>query len=140
MFDERWIHVRLSHVEKPTPLVWPVQQNGPTINTGSLVTQAGRGILTASDLFAWREAAVTHATFVHLTGIDGLRFRLASDAISVHQETIAFPEHFAFVYEGLEEACEQDLDMRRVVVERWLRSNACLRIMYPSGFLIDWYM
>lgn len=140
MFVEQWVHVRLSRVDRLTPFVWPVQPNGSGTNTASLVAGAARGILTAEDLFAWRDPAVTHTSFVLSTGVDGLRFRLSSGAISVHQETIAFPEHFAFVYEGLEAAWEQDPEMRRVVVARWLRSNACLRILYSRDFSIDWYM
>jgi hypothetical protein len=140
VFDKQWVHVRLSRVDNTTLFVWPVQPNGPEINTASLVTRAARGILTADNLFTWREPAVTHAGFVDLTGVDGIRLRLTPDTIRVHHETIALPEHFAFVYRDIEAAWQQDLDMRRAVVGRWLRSNAYLRIIYPAKFLIDWYM
>jgi hypothetical protein len=108
--------------------------------TASPLAGAARGILTPDDLFVWRALTVTHAMFVHMTGIDGLRFRLAQGAIGVHQETIALPEHFSFVYTDVEAAGEQNPEMRCATVERWLRSNAHLRTIHPKEFAVYWYL
>ncbi len=108
--------------------------------TASPLFKAARGILTADELFLWRKRDVTHAMIVRLTGIDGVRIRLAHSTISVHQETVSFPEHSLFVYTDFEAAGEQTLEVRRAAVERWLRSNPHLRTIHPGDFAVDWYM
>ena len=109
MFADRWVYSRLSHTHGPTCCVWHIPSNVQEPFTASPVTGAARAILTADDLFIWRERTVTHAAFVRLTGLDGLRLRLAPGAVAVHQEAIAFPEHFPFVFKDLEAARQQDL-------------------------------
>ncbi len=139
MFDDRWVYLHPSPTGGPTFRVW----RSPSSAQGAVAFPLGgtaRGILTAEDLFIWRALIATHAMFVRLTGIDGLRFRLADGAIGVHQETIALPDHFSFVYGDVEAAGEQDPETRRSAVERWLRSNAPLRTIHPGEFTVYWYM
>ncbi len=138
--DDQWVCLQLSPADGLTFQVPRIPSNAQAPVTASPLVGAARGILTADDLFIWREPTVTHTIFVHLTGIDGLRFRLAHGAISVHQEVIAFPEHFPFVYTDVEVAAEQNPEIRRFVVERWLRSNERIRTIHPAGFSIYWYM
>ena len=120
--------------------VWRVPSNVQGTVTASPVPGTTRAILTADDLFVWRDRTVTHARFVHLTGLDGLRLRLARGSVAVHHDATEFPEHFPFVYRDLEAIRQQDYDARRCVVERWLKCNAQLRPFCPEEYAVDWYM
>jgi hypothetical protein len=138
MVDYQWSYLRLTDGATRRGVAYPSNAQG-ALPTAPL-TGAARAIVTADDLFLWRETTITHAMFMHVTDIDGLRLRLAPGVISVHQEAIAFPEHFSFVYKDVEAVGEQDLEMRRSAVGRWLRSNAHLRTIHPGEFLVDGYM
>ena len=140
MFADRWACPHLSHAHGLSCRVWRIPSNVQWRVTASPVTSATRAVLTADALFIWQERTVTHARFVRLTGRDGLRLRLAPATVAVHQEAIAFPEHFSFVYKDPEAARQQDFDTGRCIVERWLKSNAHLRMLCSDEFAVEWYM
>jgi hypothetical protein len=140
MFADRWIYAHLNRAHGSTCCVWRIPSNVQGTVTAPPVTGTTRAILTADDLFIWRDQTFTHARFVHLTGLDGLRLRLAHGAVVVHQDATAFPEHFPFVYRDPEAGSQQDLDARRCVVERWLKCNAHLRMFCSEEFAVQWYM
>jgi hypothetical protein len=138
MADFRWADLHLT--DGATCRIWRTPLNAKGVSLEAPLVGAARAIVTADDLFLWREATITHAMFTNLADIDGLRLRLTPGAISVHQEAVAFPACFSFVYKDVDAAGEQDVEIRRSAVEHWLRSNVRLFRIDPKPFVIDWYM
>jgi hypothetical protein len=97
-----------------------------------------RCLLTVRDLFFWQGMALLHNDFVEQTGIDGVKIRLSRDGVLANLETIAVPEAFPWVFAGVT-VDELDMEVRRAVVERWLRARGRLRHVYGINFGIQWY-
>jgi hypothetical protein len=140
MFADRWVYSHLNHAHGSTCCVWRIPSNVQGMVTALPVTGTTRAVLTAADLFIWRDRTVTHARFVHLTGLDGLRLRLAHGAVVVHHDATEFLEHFPFVCRDLEAVRQTDHEARRCVVERWLKCNEQLRMICSEEFAVQWYM
>jgi hypothetical protein len=95
-----------------------------------------RGLLTQSNLYIWQSVNLLHADFERDTGIHGIRLALRSGEVFVNDETVAMPEHFPWLFP---DAVAMDVDDLREAAAGWLRANARLRAIYPTGFRLGWY-
>jgi hypothetical protein len=75
---------------------------------------------------------------VRQIGVDGVRVRLASNLVAINQETIAVPSEFPWIFANDGDLME--VELRREIVERWLKANSRLAGIYPRGFTVTWYM
>jgi hypothetical protein len=107
-----------------------------------------RALLTKDDLFVWRRPSFSHADFMRGKGVTGLRLRFYGGRLLVHDEIIADPDRFPWVYmnangdpgEGELDADALDIEERRAVVAAYLQGNRWLKAVYPNGFAIQPYM
>jgi hypothetical protein len=97
-----------------------------------------RSLLTEDDFFFWQSIALLHDDFIKQTGIDGVKIRLGRDGVLANLETIGAAEAFPWVFAGVD-VDDLDMEVRREVVERWLRANDRLRLLYGATFPIQWY-
>jgi hypothetical protein len=97
-----------------------------------------RAMLTERDLHVWEGEHVLHGDFVRRTRVDGVRVRLAPNLVAVNEETVGVPSSFPWIFG--QNGDLMDMDRRRELVERWLKSNSWLAKFYPHGFTMNWYM
>jgi hypothetical protein len=109
------------------------------LKTGSHRVAGLRALLTANDLYVWQSVSLLHGGFAEQTGIDGVRVGLRVNVVMMHEETVAFPEHFLWVYPDTGVAQALDVDDRREIAAQWLRQSSGLRHLYPNGFDTMWY-
>ena len=99
-----------------------------------------RAIVSGDDIHVWKDPNLLHAAFAQQKGVDGVRLRLRRRLVQVNQETVAFPDHFPWVFNDVEAAWQMAIEERHLVVSRWLRQSRALLLLYPSGFEIAWYI
>lgn len=121
--------------------VWktPHDQKVSNLIAGSRHEQGSlRAMLTEHDLYLWQSVHVPHGDFARQTGVDGVRVRLAPNIIAVNQETIGIPSEYPWIFGHSGDL--MDVERRREIVERWLKANSRLAVIYPRGFTVNWYM
>lgn len=97
-----------------------------------------RAMLTEHDLYLWQSVHVLHGDFVRQTGVDGVRIRLAPDLVAVNEETVGVPSEFPWIFEN---DCDLiEIEHRCEIVERWLKTNSRLAVIYRRCFTVIWYM
>lgn len=98
-----------------------------------------RGLITQTDLYVWQSVNLLHPDFEKATAIDGIRIALRSDQIMVNDETVAFPEHFPWIFPDREQAEAMDIEDRRNLVTDHLKAHVRLSRVYPTSFAVIWY-
>jgi hypothetical protein len=122
-------------------LIWrnPSDRQVAGLIAGSPHAQWGaRAVLTEHDLYLWHSPHVLHGDFLRQIGLDAMRIRLQPDIVLVNDETAGIPSAFPWIFRT--DGNSMDVDCRREIVERWLITNSRLRVIYPRGLTVNWYM
>jgi hypothetical protein len=99
-------------------------------------TLAGlRGLLAETDLYVWQSSNILHSDFEKYQNIFGMKLGLRTGIIQVNDETVDQPEQFPWIFTDT----DMDIEERRNLVEKYLKTNKRIAVIYPQSFKVVWY-